>query len=1382
VGASEEASTSELKLPDRWDESVIVEKESAKAIGKRRVLGKGRRKSGVEIEGVEELSKSTLKTTPRSHSSSIETSSKSQGKQPEIQSLSNIFPRDKLAIALEYPITLKNFPPPISSRHHEQKRLSDYQVQIRDLYLQTTDPSWPGYVSDKPPSAALHFKVISKLLQIARFGGLHFQRFGNFSKIEIFRRHCARTILNSVLPEIEKLDEDEFKRVDGGLKLDQVAFKCQCIRVEALMIKGDEEEALKLLEELVREQGMWEKMGEDGVLKIKEVIERKVWKLLSEAIEGVLGVWKLGVRYPYKEASEGINPTGFLLSEETRSHDAINPSSKSVAEAKTKVRTAERAMSWFFSRPEIVFFNSWRFPKIRTLIDQHLRALISPTEFLESLIKLNQSPSTVNVMARSYIQTLLCRYPVFPAFQCWELATSDGIEIAESVTRNLIRAASITKQIQMVRRITLNLSTSKFGSSLEAQTYLTLIAHCARFGDQVGLEKQVSRLHLYHGVQSGKEDFLYESRCLGSAAAGDSDRLLKLLSTRFDLSEILPSTEQHSQQQQQPQSASALQSIDLKTASWLIRCYVKSGNVDSAQEVFEKVKVLGLSPPRHFYNLLLEAYSSKVDVPASLALVDEMKKQGVKLSETSYRHLIRLFAKRKDPESAQRAIEAMKQQGIKDTLSIHLALLNAFVEAGHWDSAIEHFERLEKASQSFLGSRGDKSLQSIGQAYHILLKAYVLSSSPIQDVMAAFEKMLEKGIQPTGRLYATLLQSACDSGAMGIAEQIFSLAERELAGRGRLEISGGKSLRIGSDGLPINYNNEYESELIRTGEEEEEEDLSISESDLEGEDGEEDFISDFHPSRRALVPSQGADVYHFTIMVNAYLRLGKAEIAKEYLQEMKDRGMKLTNITYGSLVASYVKTGNEGNAQLAKELVSHLINFAPDLNSERRVDPESDLEERISIEDQQKAKEEPSQESSSWDGTDFEALYAPLLQYHARQGDVARAAKVLKDMAEVGIKGSIRTLSSFLDANRRAGDVEQCMEIWESIYSRALAETSFDTNINTRESETFSSLDPSRRNLLCLPLSIYMDALFNSGLQDEIPKVWSRMKGDGFGFDAHNYNALVRSLVKVDRVENAMRVAEEVLTDDLYEEVKEKRIMESRARRDRRAENMKRVDALNGTQDLEGIYETSEDFQVPSLNPEEVEASSSELSTISGDKEYQKNMVSSPSRPPNRRSQNRMLDDIEEVYPIDQLSIGEEPELSDLDKDESATSNITSTRSSASITQALKNRRHELSQWFPHFQTLRVLELHLDSLDRDGRTVQVLSQSKSQSEDQDVDESHPLVQNLTVSDLLRKYPRTAANLRKHRSKVEAIEAQYRADAEKARAWGATSFTETWRDG
>jgi hypothetical protein len=75
--------------------------------------------------------------------------------------------------------------------------------------------------------------------------------------------------------------------------------------------------------------------------------------------------------------------------------------------------------------------------------------------------------------------------------------------------------------------------------------------------------------------------------------------------------------------------------------------------------------------------------------------------------------------------------------------------------------------------------------------------------------------------------------------------------------------------------------------------------------------------------------------------------------------------------------------------------------------------------------------------------------------------------------------------------------------------------------------------DPTRRrlqeNILCIPLSIYIDALSAAGLHLDIASIWKKFQEIGYTFDSHNWNHLAVALVRAGEPERAFEVVEKVI-------------------------------------------------------------------------------------------------------------------------------------------------------------------------------------------------------------------------------------------------------------
>ena len=271
-----------------------------------------------------------------------------------------------------------------------------------------------------------------------------------------------------------------------------------------------------------------------------------------------------------------------------------------------------------------------------------------------------------------------------------------------------------------------------------------------------------------------------------------------------------------------------------------------------------------------------------------------------------------------------------------------------------------------------------------------------------------------------------------------------------------------------------------------------------------------------------LSKGQGATAFHFSIMIHGYLRRGENDHAKSYFEEMQRRGIQPDAVTWSSIVSSYAKSDSESNFELAKALVESLMN-----------DTQSSLR----------------RENSSWRvpavkrGVSKEILFLPLVLAHARRQEPTEAHDAAEPILALNSQSSLYTLSSLIHAYGQVGQIDEAIDLFEELYDLVLRRTNVDVtqlfadrpqeDDDTTEAEENKGrqVDPARRNILCVPMSMMIQILSKAGQHEMIARLWARAKEDGFAFDSHNWNHLACAMAQGGQLNAALTVIDRVLNE-----------------------------------------------------------------------------------------------------------------------------------------------------------------------------------------------------------------------------------------------------------
>jgi pentatricopeptide repeat-containing protein PET309 len=247
------------------------------------------------------------------------------------------------------------------------------------------------------------------------------------------------------------------------------------------------------------------------------------------------------------------------------------------------------------------------------------------------------------------------------------------------------------------------------------------------------------------------------------------------------------------------------------------------------------------------------------------------------------------------------------------------------------------------------------------------------------------------------------------------------------------------------------------------------------------------------------------NVFALTILMAGYLRMGERSKAKEIYDEMLFRGISPSSVTYGSILRAYVAEDRQENIRLACDFMKSLMK-SPDQSQDWLLTSYSRF-------------------------SGFEDIYSPLMTLFARKAKPEQVEELMDEMVKAGGERTLATLTLLLNAYRNAGNVDGCRRVWDEILSVALR--FFQTGEIFGDSDSDPDLprrDLQRKaNIICVPLSIHMDALSAAGAHAEVAALWKTICEHGFATDSHNWNHLIVVLVRAGEIERAFQILERVI-------------------------------------------------------------------------------------------------------------------------------------------------------------------------------------------------------------------------------------------------------------
>lgn len=511
-------------------------------------------------------------------------------------------------------------------------------------------------------------------------------------------------------------------------------------------------------------------------------------------------------------------------------------------------------------------------------------------------------------------------------------------------------------------------------------------------------------------------------------------------------------------------------------------------------------------PDQRHYNILLQAYANRIDIEGCSSVLDRLLRHGIRPDIYTYGNICLLFSNLGEPDLIRAIIQALSEFS-SGSRSVGL-------RRELWNILLDAY------IESGDWSRTAKLLEYLelddSRRHHsdvvtsgCVLKALVLSGSPTDKVLETFKSIynVQSGLIPDVRSYTLLLLSICDSGMMDLAEAIFhSLKESP------------------STDKPGNRRHAW------------------------------------------MLPN----VYMYGIMISAFIRLGKPDLAQNYLSDMLRSGIRPNLVIYSMLTSAYAASRSskttmppiEADAEsdaIEEERREDGVRVAHEMAARFRrelLEYDAYLKGRKSDTNPKKFIQSPYvgerpilRKRLSY------RLLGPIIQSYAKSARPAKALEVFRELvaslgSEYSVIGNdgkpidIDIFTMLMDGYRKAQDPVGVMEVWKEIF-RLATETNmlFDasdkltqkvidlirreglgSNEGASSPEAFSkpkSLattgESGRRrqaNRLCLPLSIYTDCLSRHGYHEEIANTWHNVQESGFGFDAGNWNELCAAMFR----------------------------------------------------------------------------------------------------------------------------------------------------------------------------------------------------------------------------------------------------------------------------
>ncbi|KAJ9110184.1 hypothetical protein QFC20_003036 [Naganishia adeliensis] len=454
------------------------------------------------------------------------------------------------------------------------------------------------------------------------------------------------------------------------------------------------------------------------------------------------------------------------------------------------------------------------------------------------------------------------------------------------------------------------------------------------------------------------------------------------------------------------------------------------------------------------------------------------------LDEEVLKRLFTSYVSIGDLSYAEVLLRNMEARDMKLGTGLYNALFKAYT-VGH--DAVSAFRLLNRMQE--------RSLTLDRFTYTTLMSMYVNQRNPTA-VQRTFDQMQQKGIVPDQISYAILLNAYIEAGDWVKAASIWRSLPRAIQSDHNIANTLLKGMVI----LSAPYQEVYRLFLSAYVEPSKADQrawtiLIQSACDSGNLARARELYDDFKLLTRHSQPTLRLDHYLSSILVVGHIRYGEIVAAKQIHDEMQREGVINTSVIYAAIIDAALQGLWPMPAFRAKELAHRLLRESDALLCEP-----------------QHGRAQP-----------VENIIVPLMRSAIHDRDTEEAERLFELAAEKGGQPSIALHSMLLDAYRQAGEYDRVQHVWNAIFASVVEEKAARSRLDGSD----KTLASDRR--LCIPLSIYIDAMSSARRGEDIRGVWADMRKHGFGFDAHNWNHFAVALVRTGDVLKAFDIVENVL-------------------------------------------------------------------------------------------------------------------------------------------------------------------------------------------------------------------------------------------------------------
>ncbi|EPS95999.1 hypothetical protein FOMPIDRAFT_1025561 [Fomitopsis schrenkii] len=460
-----------------------------------------------------------------------------------------------------------------------------------------------------------------------------------------------------------------------------------------------------------------------------------------------------------------------------------------------------------------------------------------------------------------------------------------------------------------------------------------------------------------------------------------------------------------------------------------------------------------------------------------------------------YTAVILAYAKKGDLLGMNTWLASMGKAGIPPDAHVYNIILKSFAQRGDLSLIADLMDRMR--TQGILPSR---------HSYTTILAVF----AERHDVLAAediYKKALKDGIIPDRKMISALMDVYVQSGEWRGVVRTFDYLKASIRRGVRLSIEVYNTLLKAYVliGAPFRVVANLFQKIEETGLRPDAHSFSLliqSACDSGLMHIAKDLLEELDKLATEGTTHVRLNVYVLTIMMGGWLRIGERARARRAYNRMRMLGIQPSAITYAAIVKEYATDKSNAGLQIAQEFVRNLAS------------PE--------------ATEQTWMETSSSREDALNTLFAPLLSAYARRRRPDAVEGLVAQIEEAGGAHTLGTLTQLLDVYRRTDNGEAVRKLWPRIYEKAVQHSQANallTDLDREDTHDVRGLGLT----LCIPLSIYVDAMSSAGFHDDVARTWLQLQKARLSFDSHNWNHLAVALVRAGQPERAFQVVEKVI-------------------------------------------------------------------------------------------------------------------------------------------------------------------------------------------------------------------------------------------------------------